>query len=710
MGIYRFVTGKRFRWQEITYEITQLLPNEKVNLVAITTGEVLTVTQHQLVEELYAGRLRFAIKDTNGEGVEIVTQREFISLDDCSPRQQAEVRFRFWVIEPLCKIDKSNRTRQNVIDRVQEVEKLLNTNEVPVVITFGLRHEEKISTNVSTATVYRWLQAFEQSAYDLRSLISNTHKRGRHGRVYIVDAAEEIMKTTIEEMYLRREKHTIDDVYREILLRIDEENAFKEVPIQPPHRRTVARRIENLGLKTKFRARRGKREADYEYTQFGEMPYPERPLIRVEIDHTKIDLIVIDAEDNLPLGRPTLTFCLDTATRYPLGFYLGFEPPSYLSVLECLNHAIRPKGDVKERYGTQHDWIAHGLPRSLIVDNGREFIGRDLEDACLQLGIQLQFTPVRMPYFKAAVERFFGTSNTGLFHTLPGTTFSNIFQRGDYQSLKTAVLTLGDIDRILNIFMVDIYAEKFHRGLQGIPARRWENFLQDGFSPRHPANIDDLEILLGRLEYRSIHNYGIELFNLRYNRLDARLAVLRTKLKQEQVKVKYHPGDLSRIHIFDPFEKEYLELPAVDQAYTKGLSLWKHRVITAYMHREKGRVDEQGLGLARREIQDIVSEAKKRSKMSTRSKMARWETAGRPAGELDDDTPKTLQAVPSVVGSTQADTDIPQANSSPTIDDFTRTDFDEFDLEFDLSELEKAGWGVVVVAQENETLSDTDKE
>lgn len=710
MSIYRFVSGKRFRWQEVTYEITQLLPQEKVNLVAITSGEVLTVTQSQLVDELYAGRLRFAIKDANGEAFEIVTHREFISLEDCSPRQQVEARFRFWVIRPLCEMDKSSRTRQDVIERVQTVRNLLLKNEVPVVLTFGLRQEEKINTSVSTATVYRWLQAFEQSAYDLRSLISNIHKRGRHGRIYIEAAAEEVMKATIEEMYLRREKYTIDDVYREILLRIDEENAFREVPLQPPHQRTVARRIENLGLKTRFRARHGKREADYEFSQFGAMLYPEHPLIRGELDHTRIDLILIDAEDNLPLGRPTFTFCLDGATRYPLGYYLGFEPPSYLSVLECLNHAIRPKGNVKERYGTQHDWIAHGLPRSLVVDNGREFIGRDLEDACLQLGIQLQYTPVRLPYFKAAVERFFGTTNTGLFHTLPGTTFSNIFQRGDYQSLKTAVLTLDDIDRILNIFLVDVYAEQFHRGLKGIPARRWENFLRDGFSPRHPANIDDLEILLGRLEYRSIHNYGIEMFNLRYNRLDARLAVLRTRLKQERVKVKYHPGNLSRIHIFDPFENEYLEVPAIDQDYTQGLSLWKHRVIMAYMQREKGQVDEQGLGMARREIQSIVSEAKRRSKMSTRSKIARWETSVHQAGELDSSTDQATKAGPPEIAGTQVNTVVQQTESSPTMDDLLKTDFDGYNLEFDLSELEESGWAVEISAHNNESLSNTDKE
>jgi putative transposase len=96
-------------------------------------------------------------------------------------------------------------------------------------------------------------------------------------------------------------------------------------------------------------------------------------LERVEIDHTLTDVVIVDDEDNLPLGRLTYTSCLDTATRYPLGHYIGFEPPSYLTVMECLYHAILPKGDVRQQYGTRHEWLACGVPYTLVVDNGKEF-------------------------------------------------------------------------------------------------------------------------------------------------------------------------------------------------------------------------------------------------------------------------------------------------------------------------------------------------
>ncbi len=272
------------------------------------------------------------------------------------------------------------------------------------------------------------------------------------------------------------------------------ETHAKAHKLPTPSRTTIWRRIEEIDLKDRLLAKRGRRAAKAAMTQFGNMEYPKFPLERVEIDHTLTDIFVVDDDDNLPLGRLTLTYCLDVATRYPLGFYLGFDPPSHLTVSACLHHAIMPKPNVKEEYDTEHEWQACGIPHMLVVDNGKEFISPSLQDACQSLGIVLQQLPVKTPQFKATVERMFGTINTGLFHTLPGTTFSNIGMKGDYESLRFASLCLGDIEKMLHLFLIDIYAESFHRGLGGVPARQWEAATLNGFFPRVPTDPNDLSI------------------------------------------------------------------------------------------------------------------------------------------------------------------------------------------------------------------------
>jgi putative transposase len=167
--------------------------------------------------------------------------------------------------------------------------------------------------------------------------------------------------------------------------------------------------------------------------------------------------------------------------------------------------------------------------------------------------------------------------------------------------------------------------------------------VQQGFFPRVPANPDDVHILLGRTAYRTLHHYGLELASLRYN--DASLGPLRARLEAAkgkrsagdngrppnngQVKIKYHPNDLSRIHVYDPFEGEYLEVPALAQTYTQGLSLWKHRVIRRFVLEQQQQVDIVALGEAKRQIQQVVEESKERTRLRTRARIGRWQSGGR---------------------------------------------------------------------------------
>jgi putative transposase len=64
------------------------------------------------------------------------------------------------------------------------------------------------------------------------------------------------------------------------------------------------------------------------------------PLERIECDGTKLDLMVIDTETRLPLGRQWLTTMIAVCAKMITGFYLSFHSPGYLSVMRCLLHAV----------------------------------------------------------------------------------------------------------------------------------------------------------------------------------------------------------------------------------------------------------------------------------------------------------------------------------------------------------------------------------
>jgi putative transposase len=621
MTAVRFAPGQRFVWNETEYEVKRAFPKEqKVNIEAVHSGAVLVEDLRALTEALFTGDLVFVIPDVPNVKR---TDKGRITLDDYPEQNVAVARYREAVIKPLVELSPRERSRDVVEQRVAEVREAWNPDA----------DETSLQTACSVSSVYRWMRMYRRANKDLRVLIPQTFKSGGIKQSRLHPYVEATVRQVIEDMSDIKELVTVDDVYHEIAVRLEEEvNAVRgagaKLPL--PDRSTVARRINEVRAYCHTAFQHGRRLRNL--AQYRRTAYPKHPLERVEIDHTRLDLIVIADEDDLPLGRLNFTLCVDMATRYPLGIYLGFEPPSVYAVMECLRHAILPKTDYQEIFGIEHPWQAYGVPGTLVIDNGKEFIGKDLEDACDALGIILQRTPVKMPHFKAGVERLYGTINTGLIHKLPGTTFSNPQKRGEYQSGGQACIYYSQVAEILIKYLVNVYAETFHRGLESIPARRWEQLTEQGFAPRLPPSAKELDILLGRVAYRAVHTYGIDLHHIRYN--CGALSKTRQFLKpREQVKVKYNPGDLSEVYVFDPYMHDYVTVPALDQEYTQDLSLWKHRVIRAKVAEEKKEVNLVNLGLAKREIQAIVRRSlrSKKGKRGSRTKVARWLSGGKPA-------------------------------------------------------------------------------
>jgi putative transposase len=335
-------------------------------------------------------------------------------------------------------------------------------------------------------------------------------------------------------------------------------------------------------------------------------PRPVRPLERVECDETKLDLMVLDTETRLPLGRPWLTTMIDVCTKMITGFYLSFHPPGYLSVMRCLLHAVRPKSYLKADYPQiERDWPAYGVPETLVVDNAEHFHGKNFVLACAQIGTRIEYAPPRTPQYKASIERWFGTQNRRLLHELPGTTFSNVLDRDEYDPQKHAVISIDACLELVHLWIVDIYHQTVHRGIRDIPHRRWGEKIRE-WSPNLPPRSADLKVLIGFNADRAISPSGIELFTLRYN--SPELAALKLNMKKgEKAPLKYDPQDISVIYVYDRVEDRTIDVPALNQEYTRKLTIWQHHVIRKYARRiVQDCVDIEALCRAKEKIQQIV--------------------------------------------------------------------------------------------------------
>lgn len=79
----------------------------------------------------------------------------------------------------------------------------------------------------------------------------------------------------------------------------------------------------------------------------------ERPLDFVQIEHTQMDVVVVDEETRRFVARPWLTIGIDVFTRMVTGFALSFDSPQRSSVGMCLLHSVVDKSAWLQDMGIQ---------------------------------------------------------------------------------------------------------------------------------------------------------------------------------------------------------------------------------------------------------------------------------------------------------------------------------------------------------------------
>jgi putative transposase len=244
---------------------------------------------------------------------------------------------------------------------------------------------------VTTATVYRWLQRYQRRGC-VTALLPSAPPGGR-GRSRLSTDVEAVVQATIEDVYLSTQKPSVQQVCVEVHRRC------RNAGLTPPHANTVRARIRALPAHEQVRRREGAKAAAEKYAPLqGAFPGADWPLAVVQIDHTPVDLILVDDLHRRPVGRPWLTLAMDVFSRMVAGFYVSFDPPGAMAVGLCLAHAILPKEAWLAKHAVTTPWPVWGLMHVVHADNAQEFHSRMLHRACENYGIDLQWRPVGRPH------------------------------------------------------------------------------------------------------------------------------------------------------------------------------------------------------------------------------------------------------------------------------------------------------------------------
>lgn len=482
---------------------------------------------------------------------------------------------------------------------------------------------------VHPSTLYTWLSWYDKSG-KLMSLASKGRKD--KGKRRLTDEVEDILQSVIETEYLSRQKKRIPDVYGKIV------RECHRAGLKPPHSNTVRNRIKELSGYTATLHRHGHKKAADNYGEIkGSFPGADFPLAVVEIDHTKVDLNLVDDIHRETIGRPWITLAIDVYSRMVVGFYISFDAPGYIGTGLCIYRSIIQKDNWLAEMSIDEKWPCFGLPKTIHVDNAKEFRSESFENACAQYGISIEWRPVGRPEFGAHVERLLGIFAQKI-HTLPGTTFSNVQERGRYQSEQLAALTLSEFEEWLTIYITQVYHKKVHSALNMSPYDKYKKGImgddsQPGVGLPHPI-ADEKTLLLDFMPVveRSIQRYGVAIDKVHYWSDVLRKWIncpdpVSPKSKRRFL-FRRDPRDISQIWFFDPEIKTYYPIPYSDPSHPP-ISVWELRKIKKKLEKAgQKNVDENQIFEAYDKMERIEEAAIKKTKSAMRAKQRRLNGIG----------------------------------------------------------------------------------
>lgn len=433
------------------------------------------------------------------------------------------------------------------------------------------------ATGVSERSLYRWIKAYN----DIGSIIGLVdQKRGwSEGKSRLDPKQDKIVDEVINNFYLTKQRHSMEQTFREVFRQCYKEN------VEKPSKKAIRSRILSISERDRLSGRGQVELANQKFRATpNQFPDADYPLSVVQIDHTPVDLMIVDDIHRKPIGRPFLTIAIDVYSRMVTGYYISLDAPSTTSVAMCIARSILPKDSLLSEKGV-HDieWNVFGYPQKIHVDNGSDFRSNTLGRSCAAHGINLEFRPMGEPNFGGHVERLIRTMMEET-HSISGTTFSNIHQKDNYDSEKESSMTLDEFETWLLTFITKVYHKRIHTSLLMSPSAKWKigiygNEEVEGIGiPSIPKDEQTLLLDFMPAFERTIQHFGVTIDNIRY--YDTPLSMFINATEPDKTKTKFifrrDPRDMSKIWFYDPLAHQYLPIVSASQQIPR-MSIWEYK-------------------------------------------------------------------------------------------------------------------------------------
>lgn len=590
-----FARGLVLRAGERTIEFEREIEFGKVQFKYQDNFEIRTFT----IAALYTQICSKKIHVVHQNGYPVVLPGELAVKDagthlyplNLNQRQEDLITYRLQYVQAAIRLRATSGSRRRCADVIASVVASAKDEKPP-----------------STDTLRGWMIRYQKSGSNPYSLVDRRPLARRPKRMCRL--AESLMEAVIAKHYLQLRGVSIKATFARLKDEVKATQRLQGPVIELPSLSTVERRVNEIDpyIRDFKRFGAGYARNKWRFSLKGDMS--TRILERVEIDHTWLDIWVLDPRTGVPIGRPWITVVLDRFSGYPLGFYISFYGPSVASVAHAIKNAIFPKTDLLAglpEIGAI--WTALGVAEMYVLDNGLEFHSSAFKRMAWDLRADLLYNPVRQPWLKASIERTMMEVNRIL--PLRGKVYTPTKNMTPQNPRDGSAILFDDLCCGLIQWAADVFPKNIHPKTLIRPLDLWEEGRQSSPLPMFPLGFDRFDITAGVSATRTIDGDGVFFKYMRFNSYELQ-NYRRSHGEKFKAEIRFNPDDLGKVHVLLPKPNEWLtvELQRPSSEYGNGLSLIQHEIIRAEAGKKLTRLNaESELAAAQDRLQSYWGEA-----------------------------------------------------------------------------------------------------
>ena len=480
---------------------------------------------------------------------------------------------------------------QEVHERIMQADKaaLTEANRRYAIILPVLEGEPVLNCSIPARTVRDWVAKYRKAAETLGcgyvGLLPRVQERGNR-EPRLPEQVVKILDQFIDQEYENHKQKKKREVYGEFVNFCQSKGLATA-----PSYKTFVSMVNRRPRYEQIKKRAGRRAAYPNEPMYWELSYElprhgDRPFEVVHIDHTLLDVELVDSETRRHFGRPWATFLTDAFSRRLLAVYLTFDEPSYRSCMMILRECVH-------RY--------HRFPELVVVDWGPEFESIYFETLLARYECSKASRPKAKPRFGSVIERLFNTANTAFIHNLAGNTqvMKNVRQvTRSVNPREQAIWTLGALYAELRHWAYEVYDTTEHRTLGLTPKDAFEmGLLRTGLRPKQWIEYDE-DFIQSTLPTtrkgtaKLVPGKGVKIHNIFYWSKE-NVFLDHPELENKQLPVRYDPYDVGHAFVSLKGHRQPVECISEHHAQLKGRSERELQIATEELRERSRRHSQQ---------------------------------------------------------------------------------------------------------------------